>query len=264
MSQLIEKRLDLVGSSAGSVISVATWCSLHAPQSAAILTSICTRLASPKTEDATRAALLYVVHEMLLNGAAKGTPEAAKRAVVQAVGQQLPSAIEKVAALDSTTTPRASFNVALAKVLAWWRMLALFSESWYAKVKASLDQLERQEGDMLSGEHSLPSALDRVQDSLKRYRDAKRQYDAVLEKEKDKADNPMCLGRIEHLIKVAHGAFEGSEAIALWGEREKARLTGAPLPESTHTPSGEPPSKKIKRELSPAPVEEDILGSFYD
>lgn len=166
-ANLVQRRLELLGSSSGSIISVATWCSLHANMFDTIMECVAQRLTREDTPDTVRASLLYVLHEVLLNCALRDASRSARQTVLRSVGSVLPSAVQKVCALPESAG-RAAFAAALTKVLGWWSALRIFPSSWVASLRdlvAAADQGE---------EHALPVTLQQTVDAIHRYGEAKR------------------------------------------------------------------------------------------
>ncbi|EPY33865.1 hypothetical protein STCU_01901 [Strigomonas culicis] len=260
----VARRLDLVGTSTGAVVSVATWCSLHASDADLIFGCVAEKLAAEATEDHVRAGLLYVLHEVVLTCASRGAPEAARRGVLSAIGRHLPQAMEHFVRLNVLRVEKTTTTAAFERVLVWWSMLGLFPAAWLDAMHAKLATLHQEDDQRSRTNHAPPSAVQRAHDALCRYRDAKTQYAHAKRKDAATADAEGCLRHLINLRKAVSSGLDSAPTILAWCDAERAELEGH-APEM-RTVEQEQPSNVVKTEKPTEPAEgedEDVLGSFW-
>lgn len=273
-TEAVNRRLDLVGTSGGSIVSVATWCALHAQDADVVVPCLTARLVAPSTTDEVRASLLYVLHELLLTCASRGTSDGAKRAVLTAVARALPAALDKV----WQTSPAAgrgngAFNAAVGKLVVWWSMLNLFPRQWLDEIRRKHRKAQEDSG----LEPSVAVTLQRAVQLLSHYQDAKEQWVRGKERHQAQREQPAD-GSAEEaarralvlLRKAVDGQLEGSRSLSSWCAAQQAELDGqqyAPADSSAKREKLEPTLSAVKTEeastANPMAEEDDILGSFY-
>ncbi|CBH15859.1 uncharacterized protein TEOVI_000687700 [Trypanosoma equiperdum] len=242
----VDRRLDLVGSSAGSIISVATWCALHASSVDVIMGAINERMQDPATSASTRCALLYVVHELLLTCAANGVPEAGKRRVLTAVSRVIPEAVTAVRALSPADSDE--FERGLSKVASWWSLLNIFPRVWIDQLGARNDEVPSSES--VAGA-SMSAQLRYIAGLMSRYNEAKEEWLRALQTSPERAAT--LRGEAQQWLASVRAAvenkLEGGGSLATWLSAELSVLTG-----SAPNPGGSFVGKE---------EEDDVLGSFF-
>lgn len=272
-AETVNRRLDLVGASSGSVVCAATWCALHAQYADVVIPCVCARLVAPTTSDQVRASLLYILHELLLTCASSGTSESAKRGVLLAVARSLPPALDKVWQLAKTSGESQScFNAAVGKVVVWWAMLNLFPRQWLDDICKKHRKAQEEVG----LEQSVAVTLQRAMHLLGRYQDAKEQW--MRKKERHKASGePLDVGAEENVRRslavlraAVKGKLEGSHSLSSWCAAQQAELDGlqyTATEKAAKREAAEPALRAVKTEeatvANPTAEEDDILGSFY-
>lgn len=263
----VARRLDLVGSSSGSIVSVATWCALHAHDADVIVSCIDDKMRADTTSDGTRASLLYVLHELLLTCASRGTSESGKRAVLVAVSRTLLGTVDAI--LQKPHAEKTAFVLALEKVAGWWVILHILPKPWMTDLQRKLDVAQKELG--LAG--SVPGALQLVTSLMGRYSDAKEQWLQSQRKHSDSgmttsdaAASETAMRCLIALRKAAAGRLEGGASIVEWCDAERAVLEGRSWAVKQE-PSGIAESVPVGRTVSgndKSVIEsDDILGSFF-
>lgn len=142
--ELILRRLRSVNNVTGSIVGTAAWCSLHiqhGPQICALITEL---MKDSTFAISRKAALLLVLHEILLSCTAGGVSDATKRLFVQSMANELPIGVKAVLYGGSgNTTSSASdaaiiFPSTLARVVDWWTLLRVFPATWLDDLTALL------------------------------------------------------------------------------------------------------------------------------
>nr|CCC51713.1 conserved hypothetical protein [Trypanosoma vivax Y486] len=242
------RRLDLVTSSAGSIISVATWCALHASSAEVILGAIDERMRHPSTSSEMRCSLLYVIHELLLTCAANGVHETTRRRLLMAASKMLPAAIQAVRLLDAPDSDE--FERVLSKVMSWWSMLNIFPRAWIEQIGAK--EIKTQFNEVEAGSSSMSAQLRHVANLISRYNEAKSVYQHALQTSSE-AVQPALEEALERLAAVRAAVddkLEGGASLATWLGTEQGVLEG-------NAQNAGPAHKGQGGE------QDDILGSFF-
>ncbi|KAH9578046.1 hypothetical protein LSM04_003458 [Trypanosoma melophagium] len=237
----VRRRLDLVSSSSGSIISVAAWCALQASSADVIMSAIDERMRAASTTDATRCALLYVVHELLLTCAANGVPETSKRAVLLAVSRTLPATVRAVrerreAAKSEGVEKKEeekegggeAFEEALGRVGGWWARLNLFPRPWLAQLA----------GPPQTARRSIPARLRNIAAVIAQYNDAK-----------ENSAREEALQQLAQVRAIVDDELGGGAALNAWLDAERDALQG-----NVQNAVSNSTEKK---------EEDDVLGSFF-
>ncbi|RNF05793.1 hypothetical protein TraAM80_04326 [Trypanosoma rangeli] len=240
----VGRRLDLVGSSAGSIISVAAWCALQASSADIILAAIDERMRNASTRNEMRCALLNVIHELLLTCAANGVPEAGKRSVLMAVSKTLPGTVHAVRTLTGTNTE--AFEQNLAKVVSWWAILNIFPRAWIAQLGVK----EAKQPSDATGGASMPGQLSYIVNLMSRYNEVKeeclRQSHASPERAAAVREEASQL--LAKLREVVHCKLDGGASLVAWLDAERGALEGN-AQNTSFSVAGQ--------------KEDDVLGSFF-
>nr|CCC93888.1 conserved hypothetical protein [Trypanosoma congolense IL3000] len=240
------RRLDLVGTSAGSIISVATWCALHASSVDVIMGAFSERMRDPSTSDSTRCALLYVIHELVLTCAANGVPEAGKRRVLMVASRVIPEVVVAVRALGTIDIDE--FERGLSKVTSWWSMLNIFPRTWIEQLKARGDEALSREA---VGGASIPTQLRYVAGLMARYTEAKEEWLRATQSSPERVAllRDEALQRLSSIRTVVDGKLEGGVSIASWLNVEQSALMGS--------------AQNVGASFVGKQEEDDILGTFF-
>lgn len=260
--EAVARRIDLVGTSTGSIVGVATWCALHAQDADVVIPYITERVQSANTLDSHRASLLFVLHELLLTCASHGVPESAKGAVLIQVSRSLPPAVEAVLRLPSKAN--AGFVDALGKVLGWWELLRLFPTTW-------LDGLRRRLREAQDGQTEVPmlAALQRITHLMSRYHDTKAHWEGSKQTGAGQAVDAAVDDAVRGALAAVQKAVDrlgDSGKLRDWCEAQRVELEGRSPPKQD---DDAPPLTAVKTEVvsvnhpAPLPDDDDILGSFY-
>lgn len=126
------RRLSAVDNTVGSIVGIATWCTLHSHQAHLVFSCLEELMTSDKTTSSARVGLLFVVHELLLACAANGVPRSPKEAVLVEATKALPSLLRRAAQLDGSE----EFRKAIGKVSRWWERLRLFAPPLITEMRA--------------------------------------------------------------------------------------------------------------------------------
>lgn len=227
----IARRIDLVnGTSTGAIVSAATWCALHGQEADAIVAYMAEKMKQKETSDAQRGALIYVLHEVLLTCASRGTSDAAKRCILVAVSRLLPRAVQDTLRMHAAADHTA-FLLALKKVLEWWAMMRLFPAVWITQLQKTVNQLQDAS---ISNSAAAPAAILQVADLLQRYQHAKEQW---LQNKRIKSEDSSMVApgttvddaarrSLITLRKAVEGRLGGSSRLLEWCEAERAELEG--------------------------------------
>ncbi|KEG10297.1 hypothetical protein DQ04_03921070 [Trypanosoma grayi] len=244
----VGRRLDLVGSSAGSIISVAAWCALQASSADIILAAVDERMRSPSTTDATRCALLNVIHELLLTCAANGIPEVGKRGVLMAVSKTLPGTVQAVRTLQGGDA--GVFEQALARVVSWWSMLNIFPLAWIKQLGVKGDA--EQPSDAAAGGASMPAQLHYIADMMTKYNAAKEECQRVLQASPERGTSAReeALQMLAKLRAAVDSRLDGGVSLVTWLDAERDALEG-----NVQSPGGITQTGQNE--------EDDVLGSFF-
>ncbi|RNF14761.1 uncharacterized protein Tco025E_05721 [Trypanosoma conorhini] len=242
----VGRRLDLVGGSAGSIISVATWCALQASSADIILAAIDERMRSASTRSETRCALLNVIHELLLTCVANGVPEAGKRSVLMAVSKTLPGAVQAVRALGGADAE--AFEQNLVKVVSWWAILNVFPRTWIAQLGV---KKETEQPSDATGGASMPGQLSYIASLMSSYNEVKEECLRLshTSPERAAAVREEALQQLAKLREVVHCKLDGGASLVAWLDAERGALEG----NVQNMPSSVAGQKE----------EDDVLGSFF-
>ncbi|ORC85557.1 uncharacterized protein TM35_000341690 [Trypanosoma theileri] len=231
----VGRRLDLVSSSSGSIISVAAWCALQASSADVIMSAIDERMRAASTTDATRCALLYVLHELLLTCAANGVPETSKRAVLLAVSRTLPATVravrerkEKERREEKEEEGGGAFEEALARVGGWWARLNIFPRPWLAQLA----------GPPQAARSSIPARLRHIAAVIAQYNETK-----------ENSAREEALQQLAQVRAIVDDELGGGAALNAWLDAERDALQG-----------------NVQNTVSPSTQqkeEDDVLGSFF-
>ncbi|CCW70060.1 unnamed protein product [Phytomonas sp. Hart1] len=270
----IAQRIDLVGSSSGSIVSLATWCALHAYDFDTIMGCIGDKLKADVTSDTTRASLLYVLHEVLLTCATRGVSQESQRTVLTAVSRKLPNYVEWVLQKPQVEAHR-SFIAGLGKVLVWWDLLNMFPQAWIQSLRQKQQQAEspsQTPNGVSPASTSMLSSLQHVVQLMNRYEDAKQQWKTCrLAANNSGGDNVNDVttteGHTRRALITLREAVESHSvdgaSLSQWCDQQWRELEGQDM-EVAKVDNGASWMMKteVKSEAKMSP-EEDILGSFY-
>ncbi|CCW63236.1 unnamed protein product [Phytomonas sp. EM1] len=273
-AERVAQRIDLVGSSSGSIVSVATWCALHAHDFDTIMGCIGDKLKADSTADTTRASLLYVLHEVLLTCAARGVSQGAQRTILTAISRTLPNYVDSVLQ-KSQVEAHASFIAALGKVLVWWDSLNMFPRAWIHNLRKKQQQAEAQvqaSSGVSLGSASMLASLQRVFHLMSRYEDAKQQWkmSRLVTKDTDEDGSRGVATTGGHARRalialreaVGNYSVDGT-ALSQWCDQQWRELEGQDTGDAKAEDAN---SRVMKTEVKPESNlmhEEDVLGSFY-
>ena len=247
---LIEQRVNAVENTAGSIVGIAAWCTLHAAQASDIVGCIGERMCNSACSVDSRSALLLVLHEMVLSALSKGTTDVAKRAILSSICRTLPNVVKRMRTLAD---PGSSFGSTLNRVLSWWAMLRAFPDVWIGELKAPV--LSGSGGDA-----GVADELRSVNRLLMNYKSARDAFDklagaegaasSAIESAKEEA-----IQRLVTLQKAVDGRGGSSSSLASLLQSELVQLCGTRDESSTQNQTVE---LAVKVEDSG-----DILGSFF-
>lgn len=242
----VGRRLDLVSGSAGSIISVATWCALQASSADIVMAAIDEKMRSTSTSGETRCALLFVIHELLLTCAANGIPETGKRSVLMAVSHTLPGTVQAVRALPGADVD--VFEETLAKVVSWWSLLNIFPSLWMKQLNVRGDA---ERPTTSAGNASLPAQLRHVASLMAEYNGAKEEWLRSLQTSPARAASARgeALQQLARLRDVVSSKLNGGVSFTAWLDAEQSALDGS-------VQNTAPPLVGQKEE-------DDVLGSFF-
>ncbi|ESS63896.1 hypothetical protein TCDM_08173 [Trypanosoma cruzi Dm28c] len=242
----VGRRLDLVSSSAGSIISLAAWCALQASSADVIFAAIDERMRNASTSKETRCALLNVIHELLLTCAANGVPEAGKRSVLMAVSKTLPGMVQAVRGLAGADAE--VFEQNLSKVVSWWSMLNIFPRAWIAQLGVKKEAEQPRDA---TGGASMPVQLSYIANLMSRYNEMKEEFLRVSHASPERAASlrEEAIQQLTKIREVVHCKLDGGVSLVAWLDAERNALEGN-LPSMTSSVVGQK-------------EEDDVLGSFF-
>lgn len=242
----IERRLQLLENNNGSIVATAAWAALNAADGHVIIAVVGERLASASTPNSTKAALLFVLHELLLSCAASATANAGRRVVIGAVMDVLPGALAAAVCESGNTEDKTPLLDAVRRISSWWRALGLFPSAWLAEVFSAYkdDPAAAASPSLSNADHGVVSS-DAVARATQQYHAAKDRYESMRRAEGAQADM---------LESAREDALRSLYALTNALEERKEKLAATDLRELNGT------EDNLGATMAP---EDDVLGSFF-